>query len=679
MKDHFVSSGGLAAILIVLSAATNGFGQASEIIPPTPNAMKMTDFYSQRPGMYTGTAKISISLYSIDFDGWELPLTLNYNATGIRTNEEASEVGLGWSLNATGIISRTIRGTDDLFPGSSTDGHEGYVYNDVPVTFSMGFDDRDPDGFPDDSSYYAHLVNDYPDTEPDIFNYNFFGYSGSFVLSQKVATNGTIGIVKITEDATKISFLESNKTFTIVTPDGYKGEFTVKEKSTSFSSSTPNGETERLMCCGQENIDVLQYQNTNSTFRTTTSWYLSKIASPRGQEITFTYDMNSDGSSPYLSDTKAFAELKDTESPQVCLQTIQEHVYLKKIFSDEIEVTFTMEDREDLRENTLFTPSTSGPDSPFPESQSLKRFNGVHIIGKDPVSTLNKTITFVQGYFNQQYQDRISNNNNENELQWLRSRLDRVLIDDQEYRFYYEPGANGVPNKLTTGIDHFGFYNGQDEVTLVLPPAPVNAAFVGGSDNLADSTLLEYYKQRWDRRVDFSYGKAGLLTKMKYPTGGYTVYEYEPHSYMVSTLGYFLEKPSTTSLDGSNPAGGARIKSIKEFDSNNNLVRSRSYQYILPSNESSGKLMTPLYNRYSKVIHDYDNEPWAITFLRRTHSSIPGNNTAEGKVVGYSRVEEVVYGSVTENYKSTYYFENRPNKVSRFNLIALGYPNLTGS
>lgn len=104
----------------------------------------MTEDYGQRPSMYTGTANISIPLYSIPFDGWhpfdgwQLPLALSYNATGVRTNEEASEVGLGWALSATGVISRTVAAGDDLLLGEINE-RRGYVY-DEPVTFTMGYD-----------------------------------------------------------------------------------------------------------------------------------------------------------------------------------------------------------------------------------------------------------------------------------------------------------------------------------------------------------------------------------------------------------------------------------------------------------------------------------------------------------------------------------------------------------
>jgi hypothetical protein len=680
-------------ILICLLVGHHGYGQSTKIVPPTPNAMKMTEFHAQRPNMYTGTANVSIPLHTINFDGWDLPLSLSYNATGIRPNEEASEVGLGWVLNATGTISRTIRGGDDLFPGSNLASNKGYVYNDFPINttnlggtkYDLGYD-RKTASFPPVGSYYLHVATQNPDTQPDIFNYNFFGYSGSFTLSQLVS--GPIKALKITQDACKVTFDETTKSFVVITPQGYKGEFTVYEKSTTFSGSfpTPN----RTLCCGYSAFSIQDMINKSGRLRTITTWYLSKITSPRGQQIIFKYDLrsaandgiayypayaNGEAYSPYISNTRSFGELEDILSTETCIQTVQEHVYLDSIISPDVKVKFLMETRDDLRRNYFFAPdSSSGQPKIFHRSENLKRYNGINIKGKDPASTLNKVIVLKQRYFNQQFQDRFPNNQNETELRWLRSRLDRVNIDDQEYQFYYENGTKGLPNKLTRGIDHFGFYNGKDQNIKLLPPY-----LSGGTCRLSDTLNTTGYYQLPERWVDFNYGKAGLLSKVKYPTRGWTSFEYEPHVYLPDATLNFRE------ISGEKTAGGARIKTIKEYDYANNQVPvlTKSYRYTdeedSPSTPSTGKLMTPLYNRYLKfnLNPNPPHDKVSCVYYFQTYSSIPGNNSAEGKVIGYSKVHEIVIGGAA-NYKNTYDFENTSNTVANWNLYSFGKPNLNG-
>lgn len=54
---------------------------------------------------YTGVPNISVPLYSIKGRELELPVELNYHAGGVRVEEIASWVGIGWSLNAGGVIT----------------------------------------------------------------------------------------------------------------------------------------------------------------------------------------------------------------------------------------------------------------------------------------------------------------------------------------------------------------------------------------------------------------------------------------------------------------------------------------------------------------------------------------------------------------------------------------------
>ena len=63
---------------------------------------------------YTGTPSISIPIYTIKNADISVPISITYHGAGIRVEEEASQVGLGFALNAGGVIRRQIRGRDDM-------------------------------------------------------------------------------------------------------------------------------------------------------------------------------------------------------------------------------------------------------------------------------------------------------------------------------------------------------------------------------------------------------------------------------------------------------------------------------------------------------------------------------------------------------------------------------------
>src|SRR5690625_1686695 len=48
----------------------------------------------------TGVPVISIPLYTLELDGVQVPISLSYDASGIKVTQMETSVGLGWSLNA---------------------------------------------------------------------------------------------------------------------------------------------------------------------------------------------------------------------------------------------------------------------------------------------------------------------------------------------------------------------------------------------------------------------------------------------------------------------------------------------------------------------------------------------------------------------------------------------------
>lgn len=97
-----------------------------------------TDLYSSPDGggqmVNPATGDFSYTIPLANLDGY--PLNLTYNA-GIRPDQEASWVGLGWSLNP-GAVTRTMRGIPDEFSGEEVIEKDMLFRKHVIEEYSLG-------------------------------------------------------------------------------------------------------------------------------------------------------------------------------------------------------------------------------------------------------------------------------------------------------------------------------------------------------------------------------------------------------------------------------------------------------------------------------------------------------------------------------------------------------------
>ncbi|MEL7004624.1 MAG: hypothetical protein AAFN93_18095, partial [Bacteroidota bacterium] len=455
-----------------------------------------------------------------------LPISASYYSGGIRANEEAGDIGLGWVLNSTASISRAIMYRDDLMNDHNK---KGYVQDikEVPVVNDFEYFLYTPE--------YQYIQYNLADTEPDIWTIDFFGTSTKFVLTKKTSANGPIYVRKLTEDPSKITYDEATNTFEVINENGFKGIFNVKGLSTGVSGSSSS--SDRFESCNSNGVNFYQGILYQGRYRAQTTWYLSKIISPKGNEVLFNYDLDpATGESKYISvSAPSFLE-RDwnnvynssgtsyaVEDPFTCVQTINEHVYLSTIETDDLIITFNKTSRDDIREIDINNGGYEyylNTEAPFSSLQALpaQRYTGMTITGKGGV--LNKSIEFQHTYFN----PTITNNRH----RFKRLRLDGISVEDQQYDFEY---FDGLPDKSTLGIDYWGYYNGRDENQTLIPPytpSPCIDALVGLRER------REYYVQHENRKANFEFGKAGLLHTVHYPTGGSTKYNYESHDYLIT-------------------------------------------------------------------------------------------------------------------------------------------------
>ncbi|MEJ0055110.1 MAG: hypothetical protein WDN75_05315 [Bacteroidota bacterium] len=235
----------------------------------SPNAASLGKYGDIPVSYHSGTPNIDIPIYTVEEGPLKLPVSLSYHASGLKVMEQSSWVGAGWSLNAGGVITRTVRGFADEKAFSDTyylqEGGQGfysYLYSSFSTPQRPILD-------------YNAIAGGLKDTEPDLFFFNFGGYSGKFyfradhtpviVPQQDIRIDPHI----CPDNASNCSPTnEKLYGFTVITPDGVKYHFgkdinssgdPAVERTLPYSPSTGLGLSDAKII---------------------SSWYLYRVESP---------------------------------------------------------------------------------------------------------------------------------------------------------------------------------------------------------------------------------------------------------------------------------------------------------------------------------------------------------------------------------------------------------------
>ena len=92
-------------------------GELSKAInlPVTPEAEAFTKYGDVEVSMYSGIPQIAVPIHTYQGREMELGISLSYDASGIKVEDQASYVGLGWNLAVGGRITRITNGLPDDF------------------------------------------------------------------------------------------------------------------------------------------------------------------------------------------------------------------------------------------------------------------------------------------------------------------------------------------------------------------------------------------------------------------------------------------------------------------------------------------------------------------------------------------------------------------------------------
>lgn len=83
---------------------------AEKVVPQSPEVASLSRYGKYPVNYSSGLVDISIPLYTIKTKELELPISISYHSSGIKVNEISSNIGLGWTLNAGGMVSVDVKG-----------------------------------------------------------------------------------------------------------------------------------------------------------------------------------------------------------------------------------------------------------------------------------------------------------------------------------------------------------------------------------------------------------------------------------------------------------------------------------------------------------------------------------------------------------------------------------------
>lgn len=513
VRGFVTIAAGLAFVLSGSSAMAQH--DLTKIVPPSPTAAALGEYGSVPIDMASGLPTISVPLLTVSGKDLSLSVDLSYHSGGIKVEEMSSWVGLGWSLNAGGVVTRAVRGLPD-------ETGDGYMFSDFYI-----------DSILTNESALLMLHQGLIDGEPDIFYYNFAGRSGSFVYNKSAQEFESIPASDIV-----IEYDVEHAGWSIITEDGTQYLFRNRETTlvTPCSGPTASGAT-------------------------VTGWYLTRMINHnKTDSIQFEY------ATPYVyqfTTLEGESKLIVAEVDEDCTN-FDDEIHKNCLITNEITAQRLVSIHA-RGGHVDFLPSNSTRcDLPGDVSlMTIRNFN--------ESEELLYSFNFHQSYFTSGSQCDGSSPHH------FRLKLDSITRSSATglqllpYRsFDYSMVA--MASRFSFGQDFWGYNNGvssnanliPDQIVLWQNPEPNPVLYPGAN-----------------RKPSTEFSQMGMLTRMVYPTGGYTAFTYENHrvdsDYLRDVLQgsvhldrfigqtgplytetFTIDSPPSV-LNGFNPSGGAFV------------------------------------------------------------------------------------------------------------------------
>ncbi|MFA7379447.1 MAG: DUF6443 domain-containing protein [Bacteroidia bacterium] len=608
-------------------------GVLPSVAQQSPNAVALGEYANLHPlNFYTGQAVTSVPITTISAKGVSVPVALSYNAGAMRVEAIASNVGMGWALNAGGVITRAVMGIpDDYVYGSWL----GYLSGTIPTSvnnFSLTASESDTRNALD---YYR---DNYMDTEPDVFFFNFNGRTGKFVFNKDKEAKIISGDQKLLISYNRNSTSQFIDKFEVTDEAGNKYFFEAYE----YTATTTYTHT-----------DFPTGTNSTSTSNTGlthySSWYLTKILTPSFEEILFNY---ADEEQTFRTGNSQQALSCTDGSCTNYYENGNYKGYLMRNYSLVVVNAKRLTSISGPVNEVSFVASTT-PRSDLPGSHRIEKIEIRNKLNNGVTgSVLAKT--FLLSYF--VTNTGTSPSVQENYRLFLSGITETAYNSTQStlnpYVFTYNLASNSeLPATVSCAVDLWGYWNGKSNAHLIPKLyiygtldgyerySPIQITSLGSPSHTMDGA---------DRSSDINYAIKGTLKQIDYPNGGSTEFEYELHAFRLYNMNF--------------SGGGIRIKKVITKDNvntANNLVREIKYEDFSDNTKSSGRIVALPRVAYNTSERIYTGDgmtcgDWNYYYknVTRMSSSMISFGTSQGSDVVYKQVREIL----GNNGKTDYYF-----------------------
>ena len=414
------------------------------------------------------------------------------------------------------MISRTIQGkADERMDGYFDIGKYLSVVT-TPVTLDPNntcIAYNNPNYGYSSSQYTFETANGGKDSEPDIFSFSVGGYSGKFYIEVDMTNDNVVNgkAITIPKQDIKIDYtLDGNGSnikrlskFTITTPNGVKYEF----------GKIDGDVNDGIEITKPYNAQVDQY---------TSGWYLRRVTTPDDkskiilkyapEKYRYGFRASTGGSSnnTIVSTSGSYNE-----------STLDIIGYRLKSIENATGTNIA-----------YFLTGLARPDlniMPGFDADKAKRLSEISIAN----GTLCKKFvlsqdTFIDNtiYKSNQYTDYRLRLKSVQESECTTT--NPVTVPAYEFTYYNNGDINFLPNRLSSAIDHWGYYNGATSN----PTSGYNIPFTRLQYTNTDNEAIDVSQGFSNRETDEAAMKLGTLQQIKYPTGGTATFEYEANSYL---------------------------------------------------------------------------------------------------------------------------------------------------